>query len=97
MAPAAGDGLKLYFQLHFGSRVEYDPTSGQWWPLEDALAIPEDLPVLQRMKVCLSQVQPWPPSVDVVHAVAAQCGVPPVKRRIRLRSTLPSQPSPSIS
>lgn len=97
MAPAAGDGLKLHFELHFGSRVKYDPASGQWLPLEDELTMPEDLLVLQRMKACLSPVLPWPPSVEVVHAVAAQCGVLPIKRRIRLRSSIPSQPSQSIS
>lgn len=86
VAPAAGDGLKLHFELHFGSRVKYDPANGQWWPLEDELAMLEDLPVLQRMKACLSPVLPWPPSTDVVHAVAAQCGVLPVKRRVRIRS-----------
>ncbi|KQR26986.1 hypothetical protein ASF71_18005 [Deinococcus sp. Leaf326] len=74
----------MYFQLHFGSRVRYDAGSGQWSPLEDELGVPEDLPVLQRMKVCLDQVTPWPPSVEVVQMVAAQCGVTAVKRRIRL-------------
>ena len=76
----------MHFQLHFGSRVEYDPATGQWLPLENDLEMPQDLPVLQRMKACLSQVLPWPPRVDVVHAVAAQCGVLPIKRRARIRS-----------
>lgn len=53
---------------------------------EDELAVQRDLPVLQRMNVCLSPVLPWPLSVDVVHAAAAQCGVLPVKRRARIRS-----------
>lgn len=75
----------MHFQLHFGSRVKYDPATGQWWPPEDELAVPIDLPVLQRMKTCLAQVTTWPPSVDVVQAVAAQCGVMPVKQRIRLQ------------
>lgn len=83
-SPPAGDGLNLHFQLHFGSRVNYDVTTGQWWPLEDALAVPTDLLVLQRMKTCLAQVTPWPPSLDVVQAVAAQCGVMPVKLRRRV-------------
>lgn len=77
----------MHFQLHFGSRVKYDPTTGQWWPPENELAVPTDLPVLQRMKTCLTQITAWPPSVDVVQAVAAQCGVMPVKQRIRLQST----------
>ena len=85
------------FQLHFGSRVLYDPGSGQWLPLEDELAVPEDLPVLQRMKACLAQVTPWPPSVATVHAVAAQCGVLPIKQRVRLPSSLPLSSSNSAS
>lgn len=75
----------MHFQLHFGSRVKYDPATGQWWPPEDELAAPIDLPVLQRMKTTLIQVTPWPPSSEVVQAVAAQCGALPVKQRIRLQ------------
>ena len=89
--------MNTRFQLHFGSQVQYDPASGQWLPLEDELAVPEDLPVLQRMKACLAQVTPWPPSVDTVHAVAAQCGVTPLKPRVRLPSGLPGPPSRSAS
>ena len=74
----------MHFELHFGSRVQYDPMTGHWWPLEDELAVPMDLPVLQRMKTCLAQVTPWPPGLDVAQAVAAQCGVRPVKLRRRV-------------
>lgn len=84
-SPPPGDGLSVHFQLHFGSRVQYDPATGHWSPLEDELAVPMDLPVLQRMKTCLAQVTPWPPSLDVAQAVAAQCGVMPVKQRIRIK------------
>ncbi|KQR00153.1 hypothetical protein ASF71_21755 [Deinococcus sp. Leaf326] len=87
----------MHFQLHFGSRVQYDPATGHWSPLEDELAVPVDLPVLQRMKACLAQVTPWPPCLDVVQAVAEQCGVSPVKQRRRVSTSSSSRKTPPCS